>query len=572
MSRHDHFIRQERSRPGLEQEVGVQAFIAVATDQTSPVPFPRAPEKVSPPRRKISRPAQSDRGMPASDQFEAVHQKIRSGHTIPFAVPSSAYWTDALAPAEADAGASVRLSRAKLLTLISLAICGLAALAAVWYALRPQPLFALMVLSAAFNLAVNTAEARWRLHAWRTPEASESIAWPKPLERKRCELAFSLIVAARDEAAVIADTLRGLVRQKHPYFEIIVSLCDDDYDTIAAAREVAKRYHNIKIVIDHYEKGSKAHQLNRALEMCQGEIVGVFDAEDDVADRLLLHVEALFAKSGADIVQGGVQLMNLGDRPARWFQVHNVLEYYFWFTSRMAYQSDAGFVPLGGNTVFIYRDLLEQAGGWPISLTEDCSLGVLLATRFGAKVATAYSAELSTREEAPPTIFNKQEGSLFWQRDRWVRGFLAELMDGAWLKMPTIRQRALAGYILATPVLQGASAVLLPVALITALIVKAPIAIAMLMFAPLIPVGITVLTQMLGLREFSQTYGIKASIWHYASLAFLTQIYQLVLMAAAVMAAYKAARGDLTWYKTGRASQHRGSAAALEDVLEGAAS
>ncbi len=301
-------------------------------------------------------------------------------------------------------------------------------------------------------------------------------------------------------------------------------------------------------MIGHYDNPSKAQQLNAALSTCTGDVVGVFDAEDDVADTLLLHVEALFIKSCADVVQGGVQLMNLGDRPQRWFQVHNVLEYFFWFTSRMAYQADAGFVPLGGNTVFVYRGLLEQAGGWPESLTEDCALGVLLSTKFGAKVATAYSAELATREEAPPTIFNKQVGSLFWQRDRWVRGFLMELIAGQWLKMPMLKQRALAGYILATPVLQGASSVLLPIAIITAVLAKAPIAIAMMMFIPLIPVGIIILTQLLALREFARAYNVKASIWHYASILFLSPMYQFVLMSAALMAIYKAARGDMEGY------------------------
>ena len=382
-------------------------------------------------------------------------------------------------------------------------------------------------------------------------------------------MSFSLIVPARDEAAVIADTLRGLVRQKHPRCQIVVSLCDDDTATIAMATNIVRQHPDrISMVIRHYENPSKAQQLNAALATCTGDVVGVFDAEDDVADTLLLHVEALFLKSRADVVQGGVQLMNLGDRFQRWFQVHNVLEYFFWFTSRMAYQADAGFVPLGGNTVFVYRSLLEQAGGWPPSLTEDCALGVLLSTKFGAKVATAYSAELATREEAPPTIFNKQLGSLFWQRDRWVRGFLAEFAAGQWLMMPTLKQRALAGYILATPVLQGASSVLLPIAIITAVLGKVPIAIAMAMFVPLIPMGIIILTQLLALREFTREYKVKASVWHYASILFLSQIYQFILMAAALMAAYKAARGDMVWYKTGRAAQHRG-AVSIGMAIEG---
>ena len=416
---------------------------------------------------------------------------------------------------------------------------------------------ALMLGTAAFNMTVASVEARWRLYVWRTPEAAERLAWPKPVDAAAADLSFSVIVPARDEAAVIGATLQGLAQQDHPFVEIIVSLCDDDTATIAAAKQAARSHPHIRVVVGHYDRPSKAQQLNRALSFSSGDVVGVIDAEDDVAVELLRHAEALFAVSGADVVQGGVQLMNLGEGISKWFQVHNVLEYFFWFTSRMAYQADVGFVPLGGNTIFVYRDLLEDAGGWPDTLTEDCALGVVLAAEHGATVAAAYSAELATREESPPTIFNKKLGALFWQRDRWVRGFVTELLDGKWLKVPTLRRRALAGYFLANPLLQALTTVLLPFAAITAVLVKAPIGLTLLMFAPLLPLGITVLSQLVGLRQFTRSYQIKARIWHYASVLFLAPVYQLILGAAAAVALYKYGKGDNRWYKTGRAAEHR---------------
>jgi len=433
-----------------------------------------------------------------------------------------------------------------------------AGIGAAWHQFRSDVLVTLMLGAAVFNMTVATLEGRWRLYAWRTPDAARQLAWPQPVEPAAAGMRFSLIVPVRDEAAVIADTLRGLVRQDHPHLQIVVSLCDDDVATIAAASQVARRHPDrIQLVTGHYDSPSKALQLNAALPFCTGDVVGVIDAEDDVAGTLLRHVEALFLASGSDVIQGGVQLMNLGDSIRQWFQVHNILEYFYWFTSRMAYQVDAGFVPLGGNTVFVYRDLLNEAGGWPVSLTEDCALGVVLATEFGATVAAAYSAELSTREESPPTIFNKKLGALFWQRDRWVRGFVSELAGRRWLKMPTLRSRILAGYILATPLLQAISGILLPLGIVTALLVKAPIGLTLLMFGPLIPLGITVLTQLVGLREFTRTYQRNASIWHYASVLFLAPLYQTILMAAAAVAVYKYASGDTQWYKTGRAAEHR---------------
>ena len=428
--------------------------------------------------------------------------------------------------------------------------------------IAPPAVPTFLLASTAFNLVIGATEARWRLYGWREPGADEQIAWPAPVQTGDEKLSFDLIVPLRDEANVIGETLRGLLRQTHSRLHIVVSLCDDDKPTIDAVRAVVRENlltNRITIVTDHYANPTKAQQLNRALEVCMGDVVGVIDAEDDVAEDLLVHAEALLTRDGADVVQGGVQLMNLGIGLDKWFQVHNVLEYFFWFTSRMAFHASTGFVPLGGNTVFIRRDLLERAGGWPLSITEDCALGVRLTAEFGAKVATAYSASLTTREEAPPSIFNKEVGSLFWQRDRWIRGFIEQFIAGRWLGMPTLKQKLLAGYILATPILQALSFFLLPTAIIIGLMVNTPIALALLLFTPYIPMGLTTATQLIGLHDFCRRYDKKASGWHYASLVFLAPLYQVVLCGAAAVAVYKYASGDNTWYKTGRAGEHRGT-------------
>jgi hypothetical protein len=124
-----------------------------------------------------------------------------------------------------------------------------------------------------------------------------------------------------------------------------------------------------------------------------------------------------------------------------------------------------------------------------------------------------------------------------------------------------LRRRVLAGYFLANPLLQAASAVLLPFAIVTALLIKAPIGMTLLMFTPLVPLGITVLCQLVGLREFTRVYQSSARPWHYASVLLLAPLYQLLLGAAAAVAVYKYGKGDTRWYKTGRAAEHRVSSA-----------
>jgi cellulose synthase/poly-beta-1,6-N-acetylglucosamine synthase-like glycosyltransferase len=211
-----------------------------------------------------------------------------------------------------------------------------------------------------------------------------------------------------------------------------------------------------------------------------------------------------------------------------------------------------------------------MAGGWPNSPTEDCAAGVLMCTRYGAKVVAAHSPELATREEVPGAIFNKKIGSLFWQRVRWLQGIFQELMQGSWLKMPTLRGRLLAGYILAAPILQALSCALIAVAIFTALALKMPIALAMFMFAPLIPMALTIVSMCTGLRSFGRDYGQKIRIRHFASIVLLTPVYQVILALAAAVAVFKHYRGDKGWYKTGRLNEHRTQAAA-EPAERGAA-
>lgn len=427
---------------------------------------------------------------------------------------------------------------------------------------------------ALFNTAISALEVRWRLYGWRTPEVVEQMRWPTPAGPDEAIERFSLIVPALHEAKVIGGTLQRLLHDDYPHVEILVSLCEGDDDTIAEVRRVMREHDphgRIRTVIRSYVKSNKPRQLNAALAECTGTVAGVIDAEDDVAPGLLARVDALFRQTGADVVQGGVQLMTLGRGPRDWFKVHNVLEYFFWFTSRMFYQVMCGFVPLGGNTVFIRREMMIRAGGWPDNLTEDCALGVLLCTRYGAKVVAAYEPEMVTREEVPQTIHNKAQGSLFWQRVRWNQGFLSILLQGDWLRLPTVRQRVLAGYILATPFLQAFSGLLLPLALATIFALKVPVAIAMLMYAPFLPISITLVTQVIGLREFGRAYRQRVRLRHYVFLLAGAPFYQWVLMGAAFWAMVQHIQGNTTWHKTAHGGHHRDVPAFAPALVEAAA-
>jgi glycosyltransferase XagB len=388
----------------------------------------------------------------------------------------------------------------------------------------------------------------WMLHAWRSPDALAATGF-----RRRAAGApssFSLLLPARHEQAVLGDTIDALARLDHPKYEVIVIIGHDDPETEFVAREAAARYPRIvRVVMDIHLPKNKPKALNTALRKCRGDIVGVFDAEDEVHPRLLRLVEARFEESGADVVQAGVQLMNV---QTSWWSLRNCLEYYFWFRSRLHFHAEKRFIPLGGNTVFTRTELLRDAGGWdPACLAEDCEIGVRLSTR-GAVVAVAYDPQAVTREETPGSI-----RALVKQRTRWDQGFLQVLRKGEWRKLPTRRQRWLARYTLAMPLLQAATGALMPLSLASMLLLKVPVQTALVTFLPLAPTLVTMAVESAALGEFGRVFGIRIGFRDHARLLLGTIPYQLLLAAAAVRSVWRESRGHGGWEKTTHTNAHR---------------
>jgi cellulose synthase/poly-beta-1,6-N-acetylglucosamine synthase-like glycosyltransferase len=241
--------------------------------------------------------------------------------------------------------------------------------------------------------------------------------------------------------------------------------------------------------------------------------------------------------------------MNYADR---WFSALNVLEYFFWFKSRMHYHSAVGAVPLGGNTVFMRRDLLKQMDGWDqYCLTEDADVGVRLST-MGVPIRVVYDDAYVTREETPPTV-----SQFIKQRTRWNQGFLQVLRKGDWLHLPTWQQRLLALYTLAFPLLQALMMLYVPVSLWLMFSVKLPILVAMLSTLPLYMLGIQFAISLIGLYQFTKVHQLRLS-WLSPLWMLITYLpYQWLLAYGALRAVWRAFRGVNTWEKTTHVGAHR---------------
>ncbi len=408
----------------------------------------------------------------------------------------------------------------------------------------------------------------WMMHAWRTPETLASTSFAKPVGETG--LSFTLLLPIRHERQdVVENTVQKMLESSHDKFEIVIITGADDPETTGIAERLAAiDPDRISTVIDPVPR-NKSTGLNSALlsGKCHGDVIGVFDAEDVVHPDLLTHVDHAFRSENADVVQGGVQLLNFY---SSWYSLRNCLEYFFWFRSRLHLQAEKGFITLGGNTVFVKRELLEpkrgssEQWGWDETcLAEDCELGVRLSSA-GKKVVVAYSPEMVTREETPDTI-----ASFIKQRTRWNQGFLQVYRKGTWKRLPTNRQRWLARFTLSTPFYQAASGLAVPVGIAIGVFVKVPMVIAMISWMPAIPAFLVLAFEVAALRDFGKEYFGKdradqthrVRLVHYLQLIVSMPFFQILLMFAALRALWRELRGRTNWELTEHVGAHLNVAA-----------
>lgn len=229
---------------------------------------------------------------------------------------------------------------------------------------------------------------------------------------------FSVLVPAYREPEVIQHLLRAVGRLEYPRDKLEVKLLleADDDDTIALATAVEVGLAVDVVLVPPAEPRTKPKALNYGLQVCTGEVVTVYDAED-VPDPLQLRRAAVvLARHGPDVacVQAQLSFSNVHQNViTRWF----TLEYAVWFELFLPGLVASGApVPLGGTSNHFRRAALDELLAWdPYNVTEDADLGVRLH-RTGRRTRVLRSV---THEEANSDFVNWVK-----QRSRWYKGYL----------------------------------------------------------------------------------------------------------------------------------------------------
>lgn len=222
----------------------------------------------------------------------------------------------------------------------------------------------------------------------------------------------SVVVAARDEAAVIADTLRSLDALDYPteLLEIVViddGSTDQTYALAAAVRDRAQH----RIRIQHYAtSGGKARRLNETTTDLSSELILFLDADHQVDSDLVRRMaERLVGRPEIACVQVASTARNADEN-----LLTKLLEMEYLFRCYALYSGKqvAMFVGSGG---MVRRSALVEIGGFHTEmLTEDVEMSYRL---YRAGYSVVYDDGLTTHDLAANTF-----RSFFAQRLRWMRG------------------------------------------------------------------------------------------------------------------------------------------------------
>ncbi len=228
---------------------------------------------------------------------------------------------------------------------------------------------------------------------------------------------ISILVPLYQESEIANTLLRRLKKISYPseLLDILLVLEADDEITQETLTRTRLPRHMRAVEVPEGTLKTNPRALNYALDFTEGEIVGVYDAEDAPAPDQLHKVAQTFAQGGHDLacVQGVLSFYNWS---RNWMSRCFFFEYAGWFRLVLPGLSRLGMaIPLGGTTLFFRRAALLDLGGWDAhNVTEDADLGIRLA-RFGYRT---QMIDTVTEEEA-----NCRVWPWIRQRSRWLKGY-----------------------------------------------------------------------------------------------------------------------------------------------------
>ena len=235
---------------------------------------------------------------------------------------------------------------------------------------------------------------------------------------------YTILAALHDEADVVSQLISRLARIDYPTdrLEGFILLEAHDAKTLAAAEATPRPGWLRIMVVPAGPPLTKPRALNYGLSHATGELLTIYDAEDDPDPGQLREAAGRFEADGHErlgCLQAPLRI-RLGVATAHaapFLDRQFALEYAALFHVCLPAMARLGLpFPLGGTSNHFRTDVLRQEGGWDAwNVTEDADLGFRL-WRSGWTLGVLNRPTYET----PPGFLDD------WlpQRTRWLKGYM----------------------------------------------------------------------------------------------------------------------------------------------------
>lgn len=236
----------------------------------------------------------------------------------------------------------------------------------------------------------------------------------------------SIIVPGYNEEVNVVSSLKNLLRQDYPNFNVVFV---DDGSKDQTYQKVYEAYHDNPLIEIHTKpNGGKASALNYGIAHTKADFVVCIDADTklypNAVSLMMRHFTLEDPNDRVGAVAGNVKVGNQINMLTRWQAIEYTTSQNF---DRMAYASINAITVVPGAIGAFRREAIEKAGGFTTdTLAEDCDLTIRIL-RSGYTIENENDAIAMT--EAPESV--KQ---FIKQRTRWSFG----VMQTFWKHRDTI--------------------------------------------------------------------------------------------------------------------------------------
>ncbi len=231
---------------------------------------------------------------------------------------------------------------------------------------------------------------------------------------------ISVLVPAKNEEAVIERAVRQLFKLDYPDYEVIVVDDASSDNMLCVLRRLQNEFRQLHVLtLSNGHPAGKSYVLNQGLELCQGEVIAVFDADAFIQPNFLRLMVAELEPLDIAAVQAQKRISNAQHSLLTQWQD---FEYAFDTSLQSGRNGIGGVAELRGNGLLVKMSALRSVGGWNNeSITDDLDLTMRLLAR-------GWRVKFNSRAVVWEEGITHASG-LLRQRIRWAEGSIRRFLD-----------------------------------------------------------------------------------------------------------------------------------------------